>query len=259
MPSPPRPSLWVFTIRRHAPILHRRISTTTDKAGLSIDSGIVRAGPPVVEVERTDYGYRYAGIRRLSEDSNLIRSYHWVMPFTQMRPQQFGFRGQAARPVIAGHIWVPMDDNLCMVYNWSYSYGDEPLNDGGDYERALGRGEGELLPDFRSIRNRGNDWLIDRQVQKHETFTGIDGINNQDLAVQESMGAVVDRSKENLSASDMAIVTARRMLLEASRTVADGGDPPGVGTSYYKARAIDKILPLAAKWQDAMMEEMYAT
>ena len=105
--------------------------------------------------------------------------------------------------------------------------------------------------------DRANDWLIDREVQKHETFTGIHGINNQDLAVQESMGGVVDRSNENLSASDMAIVTARRMLLEASRTVSDGGDPPGVGTSYYNARAIDKLLPRNAKWQDALMDEMY--
>lgn len=240
----------------HAPILHRRITVNTDQPGIGVDTEIVRGGAPSVEVERTDYGYRYAGIRSLGEKGNLIRSYHWVMPFTQIRPQQFGLYGQASRPVIAGHIWVPMDDDNCMVYNWSYSFGDEPLADGQEYERALGRGEGELQTDFKNIRNRNNDWLIDRQVQKHETFTGIYGINNQDQAVQESMGAIVDRTRENLAASDMAIVTARRILLEAAQTVADGGDPPGVGTSYYNARAIDKILPLDASWRDALREEM---
>ena len=121
---------------------------------------------------------------------------------------------------------------------------------------ALGRGDGDLRPDFKNIRNRDNDWLIDRQVQKYETFTGITGINNQDQAVQESMGSIVDRSKENLSASDMAIVTARLILLEAARTVADGGDPPGVGTSYYNARAIDKVLPVDSKWADELLDEM---
>jgi len=100
--------------------------------------------------------------------------------------------------------------------------------------------------------------MIDRQVQKNETFTGIEGINTQDQAVQEAMGAVVDRSLEVLSTSDMAVVSARRLLLQAVRTVADGGDPPGVGTSYYGARAIDEIIPRDRKWRDVMLPKMYA-
>ena len=86
---------------------------------------------------------------------------------------------------------------------------------------------------------------------------GFEGINNQDQAVQESMGAIVDRTKENLAAIDMAIVVARRQLLEAARTVADGGDPLGVAPSYYKLWAIDKILPSDTNWADALLEEMY--
>ena len=66
--------------------------------------------------------------------------------------------------------------------------------------------------------------------KKTDTFTGIDGINAQDVAIQESMGAIVNRTKDNLSRSDMVIVVARRMLLQAARTVADGGDPPAVDT-----------------------------
>jgi hypothetical protein len=66
-----------------------------------------------------------------------------------------------------------------------------------------------MLPDFRTIQNSTNDWMIDRDVQKNETFTGIEGINAQDQAVQESMGAIGDRSREHLANSDMAIVAAR--------------------------------------------------
>jgi hypothetical protein len=55
----------------------------------------------------------------------------------------------------------------------------------------------------------------------------------------------------------MAIVAARRMLLEASRTVADGGDPPGMGTSYYRVRAIEDIVAKGVQWRDALMAEMY--
>jgi hypothetical protein len=121
----------------------------------------------------------------------------------------------------------------------------------------LGRRREEELPGFRSVRNRHNDWLIDRKVQKTETFTGIEGVNNQDLAVQESMGPIVDRSKEHLSVTDRAVVAARRLLLQAAKTVAEGGDPPGLGESGYHVRAIEKTLPGEVKWRDALLTEMH--
>ena len=124
-------------------------------------------------------------------------------------------------------------------------------------EFQLGRGPGEMLPDFRTKRNKSNDWMIDRQVQKYETFTGIEGINTQDQAIQESMGPIVDRSSENLANSDMAIVIARRMLLDSASTVADGGDPPGTGDSYYNVRAIDAILPNDVDWRESLDGQMY--
>ena len=63
--------------------------------------------------------------------------------------------------------------------------------------------------------NRSNDYVIDRQMQKTKNFTGIVGINTQDFALQEGMGNIVDRSKENLGTSDKAIVQMRRLLLES--------------------------------------------
>ena len=127
----------------------------------------------------------------------------------------------------------------------------------GTSNASLVAGRKTSTPTSGPKRNRDNDWLIDRKVQKYETFTGIEGINTQDQAVQESMGAIVDRSTENLSASDMAIVVARRMLLGAAETVADGGDPPGLSESYYKLRAIDCLLPADAVWQEALADQMY--
>ena len=99
--------------------------------------------------------------------------------------------------------------------------------------------------------------VIDREVQRTETFTGIEGINTQDQAIQESMGPILDRTHENLAASDMAIVIARRMLLEAAGSVADGGDPPGVGDSYYDVRAIDAIVPNDSDWKEELEDRMY--
>jgi hypothetical protein len=78
---------------------------------------------------------------------------------------------------------------------------------------------------FRSQRKRENNYLLDRQVQKTENFTGIEGVNTQDRAVQESMGRIVDRSKEHLGPADKAIIQARRLLQEAVKTVQAGWHP----------------------------------
>jgi phthalate 4,5-dioxygenase oxygenase subunit len=100
--------------------------------------------------------------------------------------------------------------------------------------------------------------MIDRKVQKYETFTGIDGINTQDRALQEGMGPIVDRSKEHLGPADRAIIATRRLLLDAVKIVQSGGNPPGTDTSYYQARAIEKIFPRQATWRETVLPEMYA-
>jgi phenylpropionate dioxygenase-like ring-hydroxylating dioxygenase large terminal subunit len=242
----------------HAPILHRTITPHTDKAGIPFLGPFVRGKAPILEVDVTDYGYRYAGIRALEGGETYVRTYHYVMPFTQIRPQQFRYQGSGPRPKIAGHFWVPMDDETCMVWNWMYSFGDEPLTEEDRLERGSGNGPEHVdQKTFRGYGNRRNDWLIDRRVQKTETFSGIDGINAQDRAVQESMGPIVDRSKEYLGPADRAIIVARQLLLKAIKTVQNGGDPPGLGTSYYRARAVEKILPPGVAWRDALLPEMY--
>lgn len=94
-------------------------------------------------------------------------------------------------------------------------------------------------------------------MQKNENFTGIEGVNNQDQAVQEMMGIVVDRTREYLTPSDLTIVQLRKLLLEAVRTVSDGGDPPGARSAHYKLRALDRIMPKGASWRDEMLPDMY--
>src|SRR5690606_29155996 len=104
---------------------------------------------------------------------------------------------------------------------------------------------------FRSIRNRRNRYMIDRQVQKTRTYTGIEGTNTQDRAVQESMGPIVDRTYERLGTTDRAIIAARRMLLEAVKKVQAGGDPPGL-TGYQRLRAVEQVIGEGENWWEAM-------
>jgi phthalate 4,5-dioxygenase len=237
----------------HAPILHRLITSNSKRPGISPNTPFVRGKAPALVVDLTDWGYQYAGIRPLDESDMHIRTYHFVLPFHQIRPYQTS----QGLPAVAGHIWVPMDDENTMVYNWHHSTTAEPLNDDDRLERRAGNGPDDVdQRTFRSIRNRQNSYLLDRRVQKTETFTGIDGINTQDRAIQESMGRVVDRSKEHLGPADKAIIQARRLLLGAIKTVQAGGTPRGINPTYYTLRASEGVLPRDADWREILTPEM---
>ncbi|MEX2490961.1 MAG: Rieske 2Fe-2S domain-containing protein [Nitrospirales bacterium] len=238
----------------HAPILHRKLRNDVQRGGISPTSPFVRGRAPILEVDTTDYGYRYFGVRPLDEGGVFVRGYHFVLPFTQMRPGEQRINGE----VIPGHFWVPIDDHNTMVWNWEYSTGD-PLTVEDREQRTDGNGPEDVdyLDAFRSRRNMRNKWLIDRNVQKYETFTGIEGINTQDRAVQESMGPIVDRSKEHLGPADRAIIAARKLLLEAVRTVQDGGEPYGVRATYAHARAAQEIVPDSGDWRQSLIPKMY--
>jgi phenylpropionate dioxygenase-like ring-hydroxylating dioxygenase large terminal subunit len=234
----------------HAQILHRAFTAT-----IGPNSRGARGGAPTVEVDVTSYGYRYAGIYPRPGEVTFIRAYHFVMPCHQLRPSTT----EQGNPSVAGHIWVPMDDDNTMVYNWEYSITDEPLHEADRLELRLGNGPLDVdQTTFRSQRNRHNNYLLDRQAQKTRNFTGIEGINTQDRAVQESMGRIVDRSREHLGPADRAIIQARRLLLQAVETVQEGGTPRGIEPTYYTMQAAEGVLPRAADWRDLLTAETSA-
>jgi hypothetical protein len=245
----------------HAPILHRNINRNSKVPGVALDSPFVQGKAPTLELDFTDYGYRYFGVRELREGGKYVRGYHYVMPWTQLRPAQFqGDRsGSWIREFGPGHFWVPMDDHTTMVYNFMYSYGSDPgISELERMEKNNGNGPEYVDPNtFRSFANAGNNYRIDRAIQRTETFTGIPGVNTQDRALQETMGRIVDRSREKLGPADRAIIATRRLLLDAIKTVQGGGDPPGVGTSYYTVRAIERIVPEEQAWPDVLLPLMY--
>jgi phthalate 4,5-dioxygenase len=235
----------------HAPILHRLLAENSTRGGIKPSNPFVRGKAPNLVVDITDYGYQYAGIRPLGDDEMHIRVYHFILPFHQIRPS----RSESGLGVDAGHIWVPIDDENCMVYNWNYCP-DGPLTEEDKLERGLGNGPLHVDPTtFRSKANRANDYLLDRTVQRTESFSGIDGINAQDRALQESMGRIVDRSKEHLGPADKAIIQARKLLRQAVSTTGAGGTPEGTGTSYYTLRAHESVLPRSADWRTDLTPE----
>jgi phthalate 4,5-dioxygenase len=235
----------------HAPIMHRLLRDDAGRGGIKPSSAYVRAKAPQITVDLTDYGYQYAGIRALGDAQSHIRTYHYILPFHQIRAS----RSETGTAVDAGHIWVPIDDENTMVYNWAYSVTDAPLSDDDRLERGIGNGPLHVDPTtFRCYANRQNNYLIDRSVQRTMSFTGIDGVNVQDRAIQETMGRIVDRSKEHLGPADKAIIQLRRLLRRAVDTAAAGGTPAGVRPSYYRLRAAETVVPRAADWRRSVAE-----
>src|SRR5699024_392803 len=60
---------------------------------------------------------------------------------------------------------------------------------------------------------RSNDYLVNREIQGENRTTGIHGVNDQDRAMQEGMGRILDRSKERLVSADLSIMVARKKIL----------------------------------------------
>ena len=113
---------------------------------------------------------------------------------------------------------------------------------------------------FSHIRNKDNDYLIDRDKQRTLNYTGLPGNRIQDAAVTESMGPIYDRSKEHLGTSDMMIIKTRQRLLNAVKALQDQGvPPPGVDEpEVYRVRSGGIILPKDADWIEATRERRKA-
>jgi phthalate 4,5-dioxygenase oxygenase subunit len=182
----------------------------------------------------------YIGARRNAEEGNHYwRITAWVVPyFTQIPP-----RGDHP---IHGHFWVPKDDENC--WTWNYDFRPHaPLTE--DHIRVMEAGEGIHCPlnpkTFRPLANKGNDYLMDRMSQKSgRTYSGIEGFAMQDASLQESMGPIVDRSKEHLVATDMGVVMARRQLIQAAMALSEKRTPPpGIDPETHKVRSASIILP----------------
>jgi len=239
----------------HSSFLHRRFDD--GYATRATENLRVRATAPKLEVEPTDYGYRYASIRHLSgEGKSYVRVYQFVMPFHQMR----AYEGYVGRPVIQGHMWVPIDDDHHWVYNWIYTKDSVPLTEEEIRLEGVitGRAPEDLLPGFRLKKSLANDYLIDRENQRTRSFTGIEGVNTQDMAVQESMGPIYDRSQEHLGTSDLAVIAMRRLLIQAARDVEAGRDPLGAVSSCDAVRPAEMVLPEGVAWSEAMQEDLIA-
>jgi phthalate 4,5-dioxygenase oxygenase subunit len=205
------------------------------------------------EVVESDGGL-LIGARRNAENGNYYwRITQWVMPcFTAIPP-----RGDHP---IHGHFWVPIDDETC----WSWSYDYHPTRDLSAAEvQAMDDGYGihvKLIPgSFIPVQNKDNDYLMDRAAQKARvSYSGISGIAIQDSSLQESMGPIADRTRENLVSTDNGIIMARHRLRKAVQAMQNGVAPPGLDAASHRVRSAALVLPPGVAFKDAARDALIA-
>ena len=208
---------------------------------------------PIFELHPSDAGLAIAAKRPVADDEKAGKSYwrvtQWLMPWYTIIPPY----GDHA---IRGHAWVPIDDHNCTTWNWAH-HPARPLT--AEEMDTMKNEEGafaQLIPGtFRSVANKSNDYLIDRQGQKSgRYFSGVKGIAMQDASLQESMGAIVDRSLEFLVATDVAIMRTRRRLLDAATAAENGTVPAGIDPASHHVRSASFVADTAMPFADVQAQ-----
>ena len=207
---------------------------------------------PRFTVKPTDYGF-VIGARRSADDEQ----YYWRI--SQFLLPAFTMIPPALDPTSnrSGHAWVPIDDE----HTWTFSVTWNPFHPLGQQvreDRRSGNGlHAQVDPGYRPVRNKDNDYLIDREMQRHKTFTGIKGISEQDMAMQESMGPLVDRSKEHLGTTDTAVIAFRRRLLSLARDLEDGQDPYAAQHGEtYRVRSASVLLAPSEEFDEGAKDQL---
>ncbi len=149
---------------------------------------------------------------------------------------------------------VPIDDVTCAQWFIYYNLDKPPspaeLNDRWAYA------SGDADNFYADPGNADDLWRQDRQAMRDGHFSGFPErhIFHEDFIVQESMGPIVDRTRENLNPSDRVIIYTRRKLLEAARAFQRGEPAWGLDVSqpvdYRRIRSGATFIRSQDDWRD---------
>ena len=238
----------------HISFLHRRFQGGPLRGGPARDYALTDTSPRFT-VNRTDYGLLIGARRDAENDSYYWRITQFLLPGYTMIPGSVDL----STP-IGGHIWVPADDGQTWTYSLSW-HPTRPITDEelADYKSGTSI-HTEVDARYIPIRNGSNDYQIDRDAQRTKSFTGIKGINEQDQAMQESMGLLVDRSLERLGTSDTAVIAMRRVLLNGCKQL-QGGKVPYAAQygAAYRVRSTSVVLKRDVPFDEGAKEQLLAT
>ena len=198
---------------------------------------------PRIQVRDTDFGFIYGALRKPIKDPDKM---------TYVRATAFAFPGYVTFPLSSALrnilIFVPIDEEHAHFYSIWYSM-TEPLD-------RKGRIAWSGLDPAKDLDTGGYlklcalpNWGQDRAAMvAGRSFSGLHGINVQDTIVQESMGPIVDRTKEHLGPADLAIVHFRRLMLAMARGEGAADPSYAAGMSYHGLLARDGLVPADQDW-----------
>ena len=197
---------------------------------------MVEDGRPEFTVLDHPAGLLLCAARQADNGATYWRMTQFLMPNHSLAPGNFPEDNNL------GNTWVPHDDRSCWIFCYCWNP-DRPLTDKETTALANGLGIFAAVDEhFVPVRRRENDYLIDRTLQREASFTGINGISEQDQAIADSQGFIADRTRELLGQTDLGVVRFRRLALQAAQDVAEGRSPQGAAApDAYRVRSGDAM------------------
>jgi phthalate 4,5-dioxygenase len=232
----------------HVGVLHQTWHREAAKLAEHANLAIALDHPPSYETQSTSYGMRAAALRQTGDGRTYVRITEHLMPLVTVVPV-----GRAQPLDGAAFVVSPVDDVHHLVFFGTYSASPLPPP-----EETIGFVAPGLTPDRHDLAGLRGDravrWGQDRELMNAGHFTGFGrNLLEEDAAVQVSMGPILDRTKENLSSGDVAVVHARRMLLDALSAAETDVRPPGSARSIEPVRlpnALEALLEEGGRWED---------
>ncbi len=209
--------------------------------------------PPFYETEVTPYGMRAAALRRMDDGRTYARINEYLMPLVSVTPVGRSHPQDGSMFVLS-----PVDDSHHLLFYGYFS--DTPTRP----LEELGGMSPDYVPDpgdFTGLRgDRSSRWGQDRDLMAAGHFTGFGRtLLEEDVAVQTSMGPIVDRSTEHPSSSDVAVAHVRRMLLDALSAAGAGERPPASALTpggVSMPNALEAIIGEGDRWEDVVLGQL---
>jgi phenylpropionate dioxygenase-like ring-hydroxylating dioxygenase large terminal subunit len=239
----------------HVGTLHRTWIAEAAKMAEHSNLQIALDKPPTYETQMTSYGMRAAALRETPDGGTYARITEHLMPFVSVVP----VGGTMPR---TGSVFVisPVDDTHHLLFFGTY--GPTEMSSTPPEDMAMQSRDYEPDPhDYTRLHgDLRSRWGQDRALMDAGHATGFGrSLLEEDVAVQTSMGPIVDRSTENLSSSDVAVASARRMLLDAVAGAESGALPPGSARSPDGVRlpnCLEAVVGEGEHWEDTALDQL---
>jgi phenylpropionate dioxygenase-like ring-hydroxylating dioxygenase large terminal subunit len=212
-----------------------------------------------------DFGFLAAARRNAGEDKYYWRITPYLAPWYTIIPGG-GQEGSS----LSGHAWVPVDDE----HVWTFTFTWNPTRPLTPEEHAthmqgfgvhtevdknLPRWDLKISNSYKPIRNMDNNYMVDYEERRKRTFTGIKGISEQDMSIQESMWPIVPRWREHLGTTDKAIIEFRKLVMGMARDLLEGVEPEFPHTpDAYRVRSAAITISRDVPWEEGSAEVVKA-